>query len=133
VTGPTGPAQRKDQAKWASPSSTPANLVIGAPGIVLLDSTDVGATEGNVVFRVAQTRFIPRVNGVSANLVGTAYIQEEHGELEVGTPEMSTALLVGDDPRQHERQHRRRDGRRIADVSPRRRWRRRQWPASTSR
>lgn len=75
-------------------ASTPANLVIGAPGIVLLDSTDVGATEGNTVFRVAQTRFVPRINGVSANLVGTHYVQEEHGELEVGTPEMSTALIA---------------------------------------
>lgn len=74
-------------------ASTPANLVIGAPGIILLDNTDVGATDGNVVFRVAQTRFVPSLNGVSAPLVGTAYIQEEHGELEVGTPEVSAALI----------------------------------------
>lgn len=75
-------------------AATPANMVIGAPGIVLLDSTDVGATDGNTVFRVAQTKFIPKPNGVSANLVGTAYIQDEHGELEVGTPEISTAVLA---------------------------------------
>lgn len=79
-------------------ASTPANLVIGAPGTILLDSTDVGATEGNVAFRVVQTRFVPRINGVSANLVGTAYVQEEHGELEVGTPEVSTALLAAEVP-----------------------------------
>lgn len=75
-------------------ANTPANLVIGAPGIVLLDNADVGATEGNVVFRVVQGRFVPRLNGVSANLVGTAYIQEEHGELEVGTPEVSNPLIA---------------------------------------
>lgn len=79
-------------------SATPANLVIGAPGIVLLNSTDVGATEGNVVFRVVQGRFVPRINGVSANLVGTHYVQEEHGELEVGTPEMSAAILAALNP-----------------------------------
>lgn len=75
-------------------ASSPANLVIGAPGIILLNNTDVGATEGNVIFRVVQTRFVPRLNGVSANLVGTHYVQEEHGELEVGTPEMSAAILA---------------------------------------
>lgn len=75
-------------------ASTPANLVIGAPGIILLDNTDVGASEGNVAYRVAQTRFVPTLNGVSAPLVGTAYVQEEHGELEIGTPEVSTALIA---------------------------------------
>src|SRR4051812_16153818 len=74
-------------------AASPANLVIGAPGIILLDSTDVGATEGNVVFRVVQTRFAPKLNGTSTMLVGTHFVQEEHGELEIGTPEVSAAIL----------------------------------------
>lgn len=75
-------------------SATPANLVIGVPGIVLVNNTDIGATEGNTVFRVAQTLFSPRLNGQTGVLLGTDYKQSEHAELEVGIPEVSAAVIA---------------------------------------
>lgn len=73
-------------------SATPANLVIGA-GDVYVDGTDVGATDGNNIFRVTQTRFVPQINGVSENLLGTDYIQRETAEMEVSIPEIAPTQL----------------------------------------
>lgn len=74
-------------------ASTPANLVIGAPGNFLVDGADVGALEGNVVFRIVQNKFTPRINGVRGFLLGTSFVQDEHGEMEVGLPEVSTTVI----------------------------------------
>lgn len=75
-------------------AATPANLLIGAPGIVLLNNADIGATEGNTVFRVTQNLFSPRLNGLIGVLMGTDYKQSEMAELEVGVPEVSAAAIA---------------------------------------
>lgn len=74
-------------------ASTPGNLVVGA-GFMAADGTDLGATEGNNVFRIAQTKFVPKVNGVVAPLLGTDYVTQEVAEMEVGLPEVSAADLA---------------------------------------
>lgn len=75
-------------------ASTPANLVIGAPGYILIAGADIGATEGNVVYRVTQTLFTPKLNGLVAPLAETDFVQQEVGQLEVGVPEASAAVLA---------------------------------------
>jgi hypothetical protein len=72
--------------------------VIGAPGTVLLDSTDVGATTGSVTFRVVQTRFAPDINGITQPLAETYTVTNEHGELEVATAELSAAAIGANIP-----------------------------------
>lgn len=69
--------------------STPGNLVVGA-GDVLVDSTDVGATADDNVFRVEEEIFEPdNLNGVPGMLVGTQYKTREEAILECTLPEIS--------------------------------------------
>jgi hypothetical protein len=70
-------------------ADTPANLVVGA-GDVLVDSSDVGATADNNVFRIEETIFEPdNLNGVPGMLVGTQYKTREDAILECTLPEVS--------------------------------------------
>lgn len=75
-------------------STTPANLVIGAPGVVLLGSTDVGAVIGTVTYRVVQNLFTPKINGLPGPLAQTDFVQSEMGQMELAIPEASSAVLA---------------------------------------
>lgn len=75
-------------------SATPANLVIGAPGVVLLAGTDVGSTIGVVTYRVTQQLYTPKLNGIPGNLAQTDYVQSEMGQMELAMPEASAAVVA---------------------------------------
>lgn len=72
--------------------NTPLNTVIGA-GNLLVDGVDVGATSGNGLFRVSQTRPNIPVNGVVAPLLGMDYTESEVAEMEFGLLEVTAAIL----------------------------------------
>jgi hypothetical protein len=75
-------------------ATTPDNLVIGA-GDVKVDTADVGATEGDNVFRIEQDIFTPDdLNGIPGTLLGTHYKITEDGILEASMPEVSAANLA---------------------------------------
>lgn len=79
-------------------SASPANIVIGAPGVLLLGGTDIGATTGAITYRVVQKLYAPQINGVVGTLGGTDFVQSEMGELEVAAPEMSAAVMAAQVP-----------------------------------
>jgi hypothetical protein len=74
-------------------ATTPDNLVIGA-GDVKIDGTDVGATQGDNVFRIEQEIFVPDdLNGIPGTLLGTHYKVREEAVLEAGMPEISATNM----------------------------------------
>lgn len=79
-------------------SATPANIVIGAPGVLLLGTTDVGATTGPITYRVTQKLYAPKINGLVATLAGTDFVTEEMAQLDVAAPEMSAAVMAAQVP-----------------------------------
>jgi hypothetical protein len=74
-------------------ADTPTNLVIGA-GEALMDHANVGATTENNVFRVTREIFTPELNGAKGALLGTDYITDSMGELEMSVPEFNGTLLL---------------------------------------
>lgn len=74
-------------------ASTPANLVIGA-GDGYVDSAVVGATEDDNVFRINREYFVPPLNGVKGELMGTHFIKSSNGILEMTVPEISAAIMA---------------------------------------
>lgn len=75
------------------PSATTAlNTSIGA-GNLLVDGTDIGATSGNGVMRVTQTKPAVPVNGIVSPLLGMDYVESEVAELEVGLLEITATIL----------------------------------------
>lgn len=78
----------------AATASTPANLIIGA-GNAYKDLADVGVTADDNVFRIEENRFEPdNLNGLPGMLVGTMYITDSEGILDVGMPEISEERLA---------------------------------------
>ncbi len=74
-------------------ADTPTNLVVGA-GEFLLDHANIGATIDANSFRIEREIFTPELNGAKGGLVGTDYITNSEGVLEVGVPEFSVAALL---------------------------------------
>jgi hypothetical protein len=76
-------------------ADTPVNLVVGA-GVLLRNHAYVGASIDNNMFAVERTMFTPELNGVTADLMGTDYINRSVGRIEATIPEVSaTGIAAG--------------------------------------
>jgi len=73
-------------------ADTPVNLVVGA-GVVLRNHAYFGASVDNNMFAVERTMFVPDLNGIMADLMGTAYITRSVGRIETTIPEVGAAVI----------------------------------------
>ena len=74
-------------------SSTASNLVVGA-GDVFLDGADVGATMNSNTFGVETEWYVPDLNGVPGELMGTRYKSSETVRLGVEVVELTATKLA---------------------------------------
>jgi hypothetical protein len=74
--------------------NTPANLVVGA-GNAYKDGADIGVTADANVFRIEEKRYEPdNLNGLPGMLVGTMYVTDSDGVLDIGAPELTADRLA---------------------------------------
>lgn len=73
-------------------ADTPVNLVVGA-GVVLRNHAYFGASIDNNMFAVERTMFTPELNGITADLMGTDYINRSVGRIESTIPEVGPSVI----------------------------------------
>jgi hypothetical protein len=78
-------------------ADTPVNLVVGA-GVVLRNHAYFGASVDNNMFAVERTMFTPELNGITADLMGTDYINRSVGRIETTIPEVGSSTIVAGIP-----------------------------------
>ena len=73
-------------------ADTPINLVVGA-GIVLRNHAIFGASTENNMFAVEREMFVPDLNGILGDLMGTDYITRSVGRIEATIPEVGANVI----------------------------------------
>lgn len=74
-------------------SSTASNIVVGA-GDVFLDGSDLGGTMDNNAYAIETEWYVPDLNGVPGELMGTRYKSSENVRLSVTVVEVTGDKLV---------------------------------------
>src|SRR5690348_11268726 len=78
-------------------ADTPVNLVVGA-GVLIRNHAYFGASIDNNMFAVERTMFTPELNGITADLMGTDYINRSVGRIEATIPEVGAAVITAGIP-----------------------------------